>query len=98
MQVLPTLIDFYLELGIAVECTSTESVWACLTCGHMGCGRYVEQHAQHHATSKQHPLVFDINDKTLYWSLFFCLLPFNSGPGIATATNTFENTVLQLLL
>jgi len=31
------------------ECSTTESIWACLSCGHMGCGRFVQEHAQHHA-------------------------------------------------
>ena len=30
------------------ECQSHESLWICLVCGHVGCGRYVERHAFAH--------------------------------------------------
>lgn len=27
------------------ECKSSEQLWICLICGHIGCGRYIEGHA-----------------------------------------------------
>jgi len=36
------------------ECGSQESLWICLICGHVGCGRYVAGHAFHHFTLTQH--------------------------------------------
>jgi BRCA1-associated protein len=27
------------------ECHSADSLWICLICGHVGCGRYVQGHA-----------------------------------------------------
>jgi len=27
------------------ECHSSESLWICLICGYVGCGRYVQGHA-----------------------------------------------------
>ncbi|EFX84242.1 hypothetical protein DAPPUDRAFT_47474 [Daphnia pulex] len=36
------------------ECKSNESLWICLICGHVGCGRYVEGHAYHHFLETQH--------------------------------------------
>lgn len=31
-----------------VDCNTTESVWACLGCSHVACGRYIEEHALQH--------------------------------------------------
>ncbi|KAF6019938.1 hypothetical protein EB796_021758 [Bugula neritina] len=36
------------------ECDSTESLWICLICGHVGCGRYVEGHAYRHFAKTNH--------------------------------------------
>lgn len=36
------------------ECSSAESLWICLICGHVGCGRYVEGHAFKHYTDTHH--------------------------------------------
>ena len=30
------------------ECGSVESLWICLICGYVGCGRYVQGHAYTH--------------------------------------------------
>eukprot|EP01112_Ceratiomyxa_fruticulosa_P022691 TRINITY_DN839_c0_g1_i26.p1 TRINITY_DN839_c0_g1~~TRINITY_DN839_c0_g1_i26.p1 ORF type:complete len:831 (-),score=158.18 TRINITY_DN839_c0_g1_i26:70-2562(-) len=46
--------------------------WACLgeNCAHIGCGRDQNQHAQHHATDKTHPLC--INTTTLVIWCYLC--------------------------
>ncbi|KAF4527132.1 hypothetical protein B566_EDAN007235 [Ephemera danica] len=36
------------------ECHSSESLWICLICGHVGCGRYVQGHASQHFMETQH--------------------------------------------
>ncbi|PNF20905.1 BRCA1-associated protein [Cryptotermes secundus] len=36
------------------ECHSAESLWICLICGHVGCGRYVHGHAYQHYHETQH--------------------------------------------
>ncbi|CAB3369077.1 Hypothetical predicted protein [Cloeon dipterum] len=36
------------------ECQSAESLWICLICGHVGCGRYVQGHASQHFLETQH--------------------------------------------
>ncbi|XP_046386167.1 BRCA1-associated protein [Ischnura elegans] len=36
------------------ECQSSESLWICLICGHVGCGRYVQGHAYKHFLETQH--------------------------------------------
>ncbi|KAG8268242.1 BRCA1-associated protein [Homalodisca vitripennis] len=36
------------------ECNSADSLWICLICGHVGCGRYVHGHAFKHYMDTQH--------------------------------------------
>ena len=36
------------------ECDSKESLWICVICGHIGCGRYQEQHAYQHYQQTAH--------------------------------------------
>ncbi|XP_059478624.1 BRCA1-associated protein-like [Neocloeon triangulifer] len=36
------------------ECQSADSLWICLICGHVGCGRYVQGHASQHFLETQH--------------------------------------------
>lgn len=36
------------------ECNSADSLWICLICGHVGCGRYVQGHAFKHYLDTQH--------------------------------------------
>nr|XP_008537128.1 PREDICTED: ubiquitin carboxyl-terminal hydrolase 49 [Equus przewalskii] len=51
------------------ECTTTESVWACLKCSHVACGRYIEDHALKHFEETGHPLAMEV------WDLYvFCYL------------------------
>ncbi|KAL9650156.1 hypothetical protein ABK040_011325 [Willaertia magna] len=37
-----------------MECGSNENLWVCLTCGYVGCGRYVGKHAQEHYLNTGH--------------------------------------------
>lgn len=52
------------------ECGTTEGVWACLTCGKFGCGRYQSEHALAHYESYEHPLALEINQK--YCHCYVC--------------------------
>ncbi|CAH0392002.1 unnamed protein product [Bemisia tabaci] len=36
------------------ECQSADSLWICLICGHVGCGRYTQGHAYQHYVETQH--------------------------------------------
>ena len=49
------------------SCASTDGVWVCLSCGHVGCSRYASSHALHHFYAKGHPIVFDLVSHS-----FFC--------------------------
>ncbi|CEO94456.1 hypothetical protein PBRA_000241 [Plasmodiophora brassicae] len=50
------------------QCSSnTESVWVCLQCAHIGCGRTCRQkHAKKHFDASCHPVVLHINQKMLF--------------------------------
>ncbi|KAL1110596.1 hypothetical protein AAG570_008124 [Ranatra chinensis] len=37
-----------------LECKATESLWICLICGHVGCGRYLQGHAYQHYIDTHH--------------------------------------------
>ncbi|XP_014388452.1 PREDICTED: ubiquitin carboxyl-terminal hydrolase 49 [Myotis brandtii] len=52
------------------ECTTTESVWACLKCSHVACGRYIEDHALKHFEETGHPLAMEVRD--LYVFCYLC--------------------------
>ncbi|XP_064634979.1 ubiquitin carboxyl-terminal hydrolase 44-like isoform X2 [Lineus longissimus] len=47
-------------------CGTTESVWACLSCPHVACGRYNEEHALNHFLDSKHPLALEVNDKYVF--------------------------------
>ncbi|XP_059179641.1 ubiquitin carboxyl-terminal hydrolase 44-B-like [Physella acuta] len=47
-------------------CGTTETVWACLSCSNVACGRQNEQHAEKHFQTTQHPLAIEINEKYVY--------------------------------
>lgn len=53
-----------------VDCNTTESVWACLGCAHVACGRYIEEHALQHFKQHRHPLAMEVNE--LYVFCYLC--------------------------
>uniref|UniRef100_A0A8C7V9H7 Ubiquitin carboxyl-terminal hydrolase n=1 Tax=Oncorhynchus mykiss TaxID=8022 RepID=A0A8C7V9H7_ONCMY len=53
-----------------VDCNTTESVWACLGCAHVACGRYIEEHALQHFLQHHHPLAIEVNE--LYVFCYLC--------------------------
>ncbi|XP_069879852.1 ubiquitin carboxyl-terminal hydrolase 49 isoform X1 [Dipodomys merriami] len=53
-----------------LECATTESVWACLKCAHVACGRYMEDHALKHFQETGHPLAMEVRD--LYVFCYLC--------------------------
>uniref|UniRef100_A0A5F8H9K9 Ubiquitin carboxyl-terminal hydrolase n=1 Tax=Monodelphis domestica TaxID=13616 RepID=A0A5F8H9K9_MONDO len=53
-----------------MQCNTTESVWACLKCSHVACGRYIEEHAFKHFEETRHPLAMEVND--LYVFCYLC--------------------------
>ncbi|XP_024435297.2 ubiquitin carboxyl-terminal hydrolase 44 isoform X1 [Desmodus rotundus] len=53
-----------------VDCNTTESVWACLSCSHVACGRYIEEHALKHFQESSHPVALEVND--MYVFCYLC--------------------------
>ncbi|CAN9508482.1 unnamed protein product [Ophioblennius macclurei] len=53
-----------------VDCNTTESIWACLGCAHVACGRYIEEHALQHFQLQRHPLAIEVNE--LYVFCYLC--------------------------
>ncbi|CAH1266367.1 USP44 [Branchiostoma lanceolatum] len=51
-------------------CGTTESVWACLSCSHVACGRYINEHALHHFQETKHPICLEVNE--LYVFCYEC--------------------------
>ncbi|XP_071795959.1 ubiquitin carboxyl-terminal hydrolase 44-B-like [Asterias amurensis] len=47
-------------------CGTTESVWACLSCTNVACGRYNEEHALKHFKESKHPLAIEVNDRYVF--------------------------------
>ncbi|XP_004623966.1 ubiquitin carboxyl-terminal hydrolase 44 [Octodon degus] len=48
------------------DCRATESIWACLSCPHVACGRYVEEHALKHFHESSHPVVLEVNEMCVF--------------------------------
>ncbi|XP_043943569.1 ubiquitin carboxyl-terminal hydrolase 44 [Protopterus annectens] len=53
-----------------VDCNTTESVWACLSCANVACGRYIEEHAVKHFQESKHPVALEVNE--LYVFCYIC--------------------------
>ncbi|XP_053113311.1 ubiquitin carboxyl-terminal hydrolase 44 isoform X2 [Hemicordylus capensis] len=51
-------------------CNTTESVWTCLSCSHVACGRYIEEHALKHFQESNHPVALEVNE--LYVFCYLC--------------------------
>lgn len=54
------------QMWRCVDCDTTESVWACLKCTHVACGRYMEEHSRSHYQQTQHPLAMDVRELDVF--------------------------------
>lgn len=51
-----------------VECSTSHSLWMCLTCGKVNCGRYVNGHAlKHYEVNNDHKVTLSTESASLYW-------------------------------
>lgn len=48
------------------ECDSKESLWICLICGYVGCGRYQEQHAYQHYQQTAHTFSMQLGNQRVW--------------------------------
>ncbi|KAL4224627.1 Ubiquitin carboxyl-terminal hydrolase 49 [Mactra antiquata] len=54
------------EKWLCYLCRTTESVWACLSCSNVACGRFNEKHALKHFQESKHPISIEVNEKYVY--------------------------------
>ncbi|XP_045175243.2 ubiquitin carboxyl-terminal hydrolase 44-like [Mercenaria mercenaria] len=54
------------EKWLCYLCRTTESVWACLSCSNVACGRFNEKHALKHYQESKHPISIEVNEKYVY--------------------------------
>ncbi|KAF9942786.1 hypothetical protein BGZ67_010418 [Mortierella alpina] len=47
-------------------CGTTENLWICLICGHIGCGRYQEKHAYHHYYDTSHLYALELETQRVW--------------------------------
>jgi len=47
-------------------CATTESLWICLICGHVGCGRYVNFHAEQHYRETMHTYALELETQRVW--------------------------------
>jgi len=47
-------------------CKSTESLWICLVCGFIGCGRYINEHARIHFKETNHTYALDLQTNRVW--------------------------------
>ncbi|KAG0225981.1 hypothetical protein BGW42_003969 [Actinomortierella wolfii] len=47
-------------------CGTTENLWICLICGHIGCGRYQEKHAYHHYYHTHHLYALELETQRVW--------------------------------
>ncbi|XP_078599134.1 BRCA1-associated protein-like [Branchiostoma floridae x Branchiostoma japonicum] len=48
------------------QCDSNESLWICLVCGHVGCGRYQQAHAYEHFKESQHTFSMQLGNQRVW--------------------------------
>ncbi|ESO93398.1 hypothetical protein LOTGIDRAFT_206528 [Lottia gigantea] len=49
-----------------MKCSSHESLWICLICGHVGCGRYVGLHAYRHFQETNHTYAMQLGNNKVW--------------------------------
>ncbi|KAF7670177.1 hypothetical protein LDENG_00068080 [Lucifuga dentata] len=49
-----------------VDCSTTDSVWACLKCSHVACGHFMEEHSLKHFQESHHPLAMEVRELDVF--------------------------------
>lgn len=52
---------------VCMTCGMKETLWVCLTCGFVGCGRYSSKHAVQHNSDTRHPFCLELSTLRI-WS------------------------------
>lgn len=53
-------------LSQCADCGSTSSLWICLVCGNVGCGRYGRAHAAAHHARTSHPYALELDTQRVW--------------------------------
>ncbi|KAI9092874.1 hypothetical protein DFS34DRAFT_279079 [Phlyctochytrium arcticum] len=56
----------HIEELVCKGCRSREARWACLTCGEVNCGRFVQGHALAHYQATKHPCAIELDSTACY--------------------------------
>ncbi|KAG5274901.1 hypothetical protein AALO_G00141380 [Alosa alosa] len=51
---------------LCTDCGTGESVWACLKCAHVACGRDLHDHALAHFQASRHPLAMEVRELDVF--------------------------------
>jgi len=51
---------------ICQTCDLREGIWVCLICSHLGCGRYMREHAKDHATQQRHRFCLELDSGRIW--------------------------------
>lgn len=54
------------ETSLCMECEGSDSLWICLICGHVGCGRYQGGHAASHYRSTNHTYALQLGTNRVW--------------------------------
>ncbi|KAG0025571.1 hypothetical protein BGZ82_009955 [Podila clonocystis] len=54
------------DQNICAVCGTTENLWICLICGHIGCGRYQEKHAYSHYYDTSHLYALELETQRVW--------------------------------
>jgi BRCA1-associated protein len=57
------IFDSHVTCGV---CQTEENLWICLTCGNIGCGRYVNAHARAHFEETNHTYAMEIETQRVW--------------------------------
>ena len=48
------------------DCSAASSLWMCLICGHVGCGRYQDRHAWSHYVDSTHSYAMELETSRIW--------------------------------
>ncbi|KZP01639.1 zf-UBP-domain-containing protein [Calocera viscosa TUFC12733] len=54
------------EGGHCAQCSATTSLWICLICGNLGCGRYAQAHAAQHYQRTEHAFALELETQRVW--------------------------------
>ncbi|KAI1304861.1 hypothetical protein EDD11_005063 [Mortierella claussenii] len=54
------------DQNVCAICRTSENLWICLICGHIGCGRYQEKHAYHHYYETSHLYALELETQRVW--------------------------------